>query len=128
MASRTFRSPSSPLRVGLTLALGAALAWSTQGSARASSPQAWASYGQEVQRACLAASRLRQAKPAGDRVDLAGQGEGAGLLSALLLRGTYPQPHLAGRTGLELCVYDASRKRIRIGEADRLDLQARPTR
>ncbi|MFZ9951513.1 MAG: hypothetical protein ACO3FA_04405 [Vulcanococcus sp.] len=128
MAIRTSSGPFSPLRASLTLALGAALAWSAQGSARASSPQAWASYGREVQRACLAASRLRQAKPAGDRLDLGGQGEGAGLISALLLRGTYPQPHLAGRSGQELCLYDASRKRVRIGDADRLDLQARPTR
>jgi hypothetical protein len=76
--------------------------------ALASSTKAWASYGQEVQQACLTASRLRQPRPAGDRLDLPMQAStpsaGTGVISVLLLRGTYPQPHMAGRSGLELCL------------------------
>jgi hypothetical protein len=92
-----------------------------------SSPQAWATYGQEVQGACLSASRLKQPRPAGDRLDLpAAPTPGhptPALLSALLLRGTYPQPHMGGVSGVELCIYDANRRQARIGDADRLDPQ-----
>jgi hypothetical protein len=92
-----------------------------------SSPQAWADYGLQVQRACLAASGLLQPQPAGDRLDLpaplSGSNPAAGLVSVLLLRGTYPQAHMAGRRGLELCVYDASRRDVRVGDAARLNRQ-----
>ena len=122
-SARALFSQGSGLALGLSLGLvgtGLDRAWS-------SSPQAWANYGQEVQRACLAASRLRQPRPAGDRLDLPAPATASnatsGLVSVLLLRGTYPQPHMAGRSGLELCLYDASRRQARIGDADRLDLQ-----
>ena len=122
-------SPRAPYRAVGSLAFGLSL--SLLGinleQASASSPQAWANYGHEVQRACLAASRLRQPRPAGDRLDLPAPATASnatsGLVSVLLLRGTYPQPHMAGRSGLELCLYDASRRQARIGDADRLDLQ-----
>lgn len=86
--------------------------------ARAASPQAWTAYGQQVVRACLAASGLRDPKPAGERVDLPGRNDA--LTSVLLLGGTYPQPHMAGRRGLELCLYDARSRQARVAEADRL--------
>jgi hypothetical protein len=112
---------------GLALAIALGLTGAAQHRAWGSSPQAWTSYGQEVQRDCLAASRLSQPRPAGDRIDLpaptTGAGAATGLVSVLLLRGTYPQPHMAGRSGLELCTYDASSRQVRIGDADRLDLQ-----
>jgi hypothetical protein len=92
--------------------------------AHASSPKAWADYGQQVQRACVAASGLRQARPAGDRVDFTAAG--GALTSALLLQGSYPQPHMAGRRGLELCLYEASTKQARVADADRLKFSARP--
>jgi hypothetical protein len=97
--------------------LGLALAAAAP-RAIASSPQAWNAYGQQVVKACLAASSLRNPKPAGERVDLPGRGEA--LSSALLLQGTYPQPHMAGRRGLELCLYDARSKQARVAEADQL--------
>ena len=124
-SARALFSQGSGLALGLSLGLvgtGLDRAWS-------SSPQAWANYGQEVQRACLAASRLRQPRPAGDRLDLpapataTASNAASGLVSVLLLRGTYPQAHMAGRSGLELCLYEASRRQARIGDADRLDLQ-----
>jgi hypothetical protein len=97
--------------LGLSLAVAAL-------PASASSPQAWTAYGQQVVKACLAASGLRNPKPVGERVDLPGGSDA--LTSALLLEGTYPQPHMAGRRGLELCLYDARSKQARVAEADRL--------
>jgi hypothetical protein len=107
--ARFFRLSASLL--GLSLAVGAL-------PASASSPQAWTAYGQQVVKACLAVSGLRNPRPAGDRVDLPGRNDA--LTSALLLEGTYPQPHMAGRRGLELCLYDARSKQARVAEADRL--------
>jgi len=48
-------------------------------------------------------------------VDLPGLG-----LSALLLEGTYPQPHMRGRKGLELCLLEQRSGRASVAEADRL--------
>ena len=100
---------SAPL-LGLAL-LSAAL------PAGASTPQAWTAYGQQVVKACLVASGLRNPKPAGERVDLPGRGEA--LSSVLLIEGTYPQSHMAGRRGLELCLYDGASRKARVAEADR---------
>ncbi|MFM7264989.1 MAG: hypothetical protein ACKOZW_05255, partial [Cyanobium sp.] len=62
---------------------------------------------------------LRGTQPAGERLDLPATAN-AGQLSVLLLQGSYPQPHMAGRGGLELCVYDPATRRARVGDADRL--------
>ncbi|MFM7086686.1 MAG: hypothetical protein ACKOXO_06835 [Cyanobium sp.] len=111
--------------LGLRGALLLALVASAVGAApaRASSPQAWQSYGDAVSRACLAASGLRDPRPAGARLDLP-QDSGA-LTSALLLEGAYPQAHMAGRRGLELCLYDSRTRQARVAEADRLDQRPR---
>lgn len=93
-------------------------------AARASTPDAWKSYSQQVVRACSAASALRQPRPAGDRLDL--PGENGTQFSVLMLEGTYPQPHLAGRRGLELCLYNARTGTVRVSEADRLIRMPRP--
>jgi hypothetical protein len=66
---------------------------------------------------------LRQPRPAGDRVDF--PAAGGALTSALLLQGTYPQSHLAGRRGLELCLYDSATNQARVVDADRLQRPAR---
>lgn len=86
---------------------------------QASSPQAWAAYGQQVLQACRAASTLRNSRAAGERVDLPTSAGGAPT-SVLLLEGTYPQAHMAGRKGLEVCVYDGTSRKARVAEADRL--------
>lgn len=104
------------LRLSATL-LGLSLAVAAL-PASASTPQAWTAYGQQVVKACLAASGLRNPKPAGMRVDLPGGSDA--LTSALLLEGTYPQPHMAGRRGLELCLYDSRSRQARVAEADRM--------
>jgi hypothetical protein len=102
--------PSAPL-LALAVMAAAVPAW-------AASPQAWNAYGLQVQKSCLAASGLRNPRPAGERVDLPGPGDA--LSSALLVEGSYPQPHMAGRRGLELCLYDARSKQAKVGDADRM--------
>jgi hypothetical protein len=63
----------------------------------------------------LAASGLAAVRVKGQRVDLPGLG-----LSALLLEGTYPQPHMGGRKGVELCLVEQRSGRASVAEADRL--------
>lgn len=85
------------------------------GPAQASSPQAWSAYDRQVRTACVAASGLAAVRVKGQRVDLPGLG-----LSALLLEGTYPQPHMGGQKGLELCLVEQRSGRASVAEADRL--------
>lgn len=91
--------------------------------ARASSPQAWNAYGQKVLQACKAVSTLRNVRPAGERVDL--PAANGAPTSVLLLEGTYPQAHMAGKRGLELCLYDGTTRKARVADADRL-IKAQP--
>jgi len=108
----------------LVLGLGLAAAPLTAVPAGASSPQAWQDYGQQVLKACRAASTLRSPRPAGERVDV--NGRSGGLVSALLLEGTYPQPPMAGRRGLELCLYDARSRQASVADANALQRGTRP--
>jgi hypothetical protein len=64
------------------------------GAALASSPDAWRAYDRQVRTACVAASRLAAARVKGKRVDVLDLD-----ISALLLEGTYPQPHMRGQKG-----------------------------
>jgi hypothetical protein len=99
----------SPLPlVGLAALLGA-------GPLQASSPEAWNRYDRQVRSACVAASGLAAVRIRGSRVDLPSLG-----LSSLLLEGRYPQAHLAGRRGLELCVFEQRSGRAAVAEADPL--------
>ncbi|MQA55141.1 hypothetical protein [Pseudomonas piscis] len=84
------------------------------GPAHASSDQAWAELEQAMQRACVQASGLKDAKPLGpgtqfdDRVGY----------SALLLQGQYPQKHMQGRNGIELCLYHRPSRKAVVSEWD----------
>jgi len=100
-----------PSLAGLLLAVTALAG----GPALASSPQAWSAYDRQVRTACVAASGLAAVRVKGQRVDLPGLG-----LSALLLEGTYPQPHMGGQKGLELCLVEQRSGRASVAEADRL--------
>lgn len=113
-------SPPHPIQAGplLALALGSAALVAGPAPAEASSPQAWAAYGRQVVAACSAASTLRNPRPAGERVDL--PAANGSPMSVLLLEGNYPQPHMASRKGLEICLYDGTTRRARVAEADRL--------
>ena len=86
------------------------------GQAQASSDQAWQAQEREMRERCLAASQLQQARIAGEPVlfdDRLG-------ISALMLSGRYPQPHMQGQRGRELCLYQRSSGTAHIAEADRL--------
>ena len=107
----SWRRVSGPGLAGLLL-LAPAFAG---GAALASSPEAWRAYDRQVRAACIAASGLAAARVKGQRVDLPDLG-----LSALLLEGTYPQPHMRGQRGLELCLLERRSGRASVAEADQL--------
>ena len=116
------RLETSPAALLPVLALAAALIGANPTGA--SSPQAWQDYGQQVLKACSAASTLRAPRPAGERVDV--NSRSGGLVSALLLEGAHPQPHLAARRGLELCLYDARSRQASVADANNLQRGSRP--
>jgi hypothetical protein len=69
--------------------------------AHASSPDAWNAHRQQVISRCLQASQLNESRPAGQLVEYP---DSLGI-TALPIIGQYPQPHLRGREGRELCLY-----------------------
>jgi hypothetical protein len=91
--------------------------------APASTPQSWSAYDQEVIRACVAASALQEARPAGERVDF---DDRVGY-SALLLSGRYPQPHMNHQPGRELCLFDKRTRTAAVTDADALILRKPPS-
>ncbi len=84
----------------------------------ASTPQAWSAYDQEVLKACIAASSLRDARATGERVDF---DDRIGY-SALLIVGHYRQSHMNNRRGRELCLFDRRTRTASVSDADRLIL------
>lgn len=75
-------------------------------SAQASGQDAWAQHDRDVATACIKASGLTNAKAVGKPVvfdDTVAQ-------TALLVSGTYPQKHMAGKKGQMLCLYDRKAK------------------
>jgi hypothetical protein len=75
---------------------------------------AWAAHKKEVVSACTAASSLRDAKPGGDVVDF---DDRVGF-SALVIDGRYPQPHMKGKRGRVLCLFDRQTRRPFVSDAD----------
>ena len=88
-------------------------------NAHASSPDAWAAYDKTVLASCTKASGLENVKPVGapaqfdDRVGY----------TAVLLQGQYPQKHMKGQQGTELCLYNKKSKTAFVTEWDSI----RPT-
>jgi len=82
--------------------------------AHASSPDAWAAYDKTVLASCTKASGLKNSQPVGnpaqfdDRVGY----------TALLLQGQYPQKHMKGAQGSELCLYNKKSKTAYVTEWD----------
>jgi hypothetical protein len=82
--------------------------------AHASSPDAWATFDKQVLASCTQASQLKNAKAVGnpaqfdDRVGY----------TAVLLQGQYPQKHMKGQTGIQLCLYDKQHKSAQVTEWD----------
>lgn len=81
---------------------------------QASSSDAWEGYNKEVLAGCTQASTLKKATPVGapaqfdDRVGY----------TAILLQGQYPQKHMKGRYGTELCLYNKQTKEAYVTEWD----------
>ncbi|WRH91625.1 hypothetical protein RCC30_24245 [Pseudomonas fluorescens] len=101
----------------ITLSLLCLTALTSQ--AHASSPDAWTAYDKTVLASCTKASGLKNAKPVGapaqfdDRVGY----------TAVLLQGQYPQKHMKGQQGTELCLYNKKSKTAFVTEWDSI----RPT-
>jgi len=93
------------------------------GPLQASSPEAWNRYDRQVRSACVAASGLTAVRIRGSRIDFPSLG-----LSSLLLEGTYPQAAMAGRRGLELCLFEQRNGRASVAEADGLLAAPAPAR
>ena len=82
--------------------------------AHASSPDAWAAYDKTVLASCTKASGLKDAKPVGN----AAQFDDRVGYTALLLQGRYPQKHMKGAQGTELCLYNKKSKTAYVTEWD----------
>jgi hypothetical protein len=82
--------------------------------AHASSPEAWAAYDKAVLASCIKASGLKNAEPVGT----AAQFDDRVGYTALLLQGQYPQKHMKGATGTELCLYRKKTKTAHVTEWD----------
>jgi hypothetical protein len=82
--------------------------------AHASSAEAWAAYDKTVLASCTKASGLKNAKPVGN----AAQFDDRVGYTALLLQGQYPQKHMKGAQGTELCLYNKKSKTAFLSEWD----------
>jgi hypothetical protein len=110
----TRQAPGLLLRVGRAPGIaGLAAAWTC---CAASTPAAWSAYDQEVLKACVAASSLREARPGGERVDF---DDRIGY-SVLIIVGHYPQPQMHNQRGRELCLFDRRTRAASVSDADRL--------
>ncbi len=105
-----------PSRSAIVLTLAAAGAAALSTASRASSPDAWSSFQAEVTATCKAASQLKSPSPAGAQI---GYDDTVGL-TALVLKGRYPQPHMKNRAGRELCLFDRKTRQAHVLEADQL--------
>ncbi|NRB54471.1 MAG: hypothetical protein HRU39_00615 [Salinicola sp.] len=86
------------------------------GPAHASSDDAWQEHDRAVIEQCQQASQFPDAAPAGEPVlfdDEAG-------MTALLIQGHYPQDHMNGQAGQELCLFLRSSQEVYIADADKL--------
>jgi len=101
----------------ITLSLLCLTALTSQ--AHASSPDAWAAYDKTVLASCTKASGLKNAKPVGAPA----QFDDSVGYTAVLLQGQYPQKHMKGQQGTELCLYNKKSKTAFVSEWDSI----RPT-
>lgn len=90
--------------------------------AHASSPDAWAAYDKTVLASCTKASGLKNATPVGN----AAQFDDRVGYTALLLQGQYPQKHMKGQQGTELCLYNKKSKTAFVTEWDSIRPTAKP--
>ena len=91
-------------------------------AAHASSPDAWAAHDKAVLASCLKASGLKNVEPVGT----AAQFDDRVGYTALLLQGQYPQKHMKGQQGTELCLYNKKSKTAFVTEWDSIRPTAKP--
>ncbi|WP_296178144.1 hypothetical protein [Pseudomonas sp. UBA1879] len=84
------------------------------GQASASSPDAWKAFDKTLIDSCVAASTLKNAKPAG----AAAMFDDSVGYNALLIKGQYKQAFMKNKTGTELCLYDRKNQKALITEWD----------
>ena len=82
----------------------------------ATTPAEWAAFDREVAASCAAASGLRNARPAGKRVDF---DDSVGY-AALVIDGRYPQPHMKNRRARVLCLFDKRTRIAKVAAGDAL--------
>ena len=95
-----------------------AMAWT--GLAAASSPAAWSAHDKEVAKSCIKASGLKNARTAGQAMAFGDRTA----ITALLVSGRYPQPHMKNRSGRELCLFNRKTRQAVVTPADQLSATA----
>jgi len=94
------------------LALVAAGVTMTGATAGASTTKEWQAAAAQAQAACSKASGLRDVKAVGDPAIF----DDTSPLTAVLIKGVYPQAHMKGQAGTMLCLYDRKTRRARAVE------------
>ncbi len=84
------------------------------GQASASSTEAWRAFDKTLVDSCIAASSLKNARPAGAPASF---DDSLGF-SALLIKGQYKQAVMKNKTGTELCLYHRKDKKALVTEWD----------
>lgn len=85
-------------------------------TAHASSEEAWKKHDQNLKTACIKASQLKNTKVVSDIMSF---DDRVGY-SAIVLEGRYPQAHMKNKLGRELCLWQKSKQKASITEADTL--------
>ena len=108
----------------LKLAAGLLAAAGFSGSALASSPAAWTAHDKEVAASCVKSSGLKNAKAMGRPM---AYDDSTGM-TALVIAGRYPQPHMKNRSGRVLCLFDRKKRESVVTEADQLSVTSMSAR
>lgn len=82
----------------------------------ASSPLGWSAHDREVAEACTKASGLTKAVVAGEPMVF----DDSVAMTALLVAGRYPQPHMQHQPGYALCLFDRKTREAKVTPADQL--------
>ena len=85
-------------------------------TALASTPGEWANHEREVTTACLEASGLDNPQAVGTIVTFS---DDVGY-DALLVKGTYPQPHMHHQIGQVLCLFNRGTRQVSTSDADQM--------
>ena len=102
----------------LKLAAGLLAVAGFSGAALASSPAAWAAHDKEVAASCAKSSGLKNARALGRPM---AYDDSIGM-TALVIAGKYPQPHMKKRSGRVLCLFDRKKREAVVTEADQLSV------